>query len=193
MRTGVLKHGSREEQDLSARIAGSFATTAALKAMGPGGRYTGMLATVIADNSVWQWDADSTASASATVLVPDDTPTAGRWVTMVFTPTPGDSDPVVDGTAAAGVSAEYSRKDHVHPDSMAAGTCTLVAGTVTVPLSGVVATSRVCVTRTVSNTCVSTVAYRVTKTTGSFTVIADLAAGTINTADVSTLDYIVKF
>jgi hypothetical protein len=193
MKTGVLKHGSREVQDISARIAGAFATTTTLKAMGTGGRYTGMLATVIADNSVWQWDADSTSSAGATVLVPDDAPAAGRWVTMVFTPTPGDSDPVVDGTAAAGASAEYSRKDHVHPESMGAGTCTLVAGTVTVTLAGVTATSRVCVTRTTSNTTTSTVGYRVTKTTGSFTVIADLAAGTINTADISTLDYIVRF
>jgi hypothetical protein len=195
MKTGVLHYGDIVAQEVSKRIAGTFATTTTLKTLGPKARMTGMLASVEADNSVWMYDADSTASAGATVLVPDDAPAAGRWVTMVFTPTPSDTDPLVDAAAAAaGSNAQYSRRDHVHPDSMGAGTCTLVAGTVTVTDAQVVATSRVVVTRNIANTCTNTTGgYQVTKTTGSFTVIACVAAGTINNADISTLDYVVKY
>jgi hypothetical protein len=192
METGVLTHGSVLERDLSKRIAGAYATTAALTAMGSKGRSTGMLATVVADNSIWIWDADSTTSASASVLVPDDAPAAGRWLVKDTTPTAGDTAPVVDGTAAAGVSTEYSRKDHVHPESVASGTATLTAGTVDVACTGCSATSRIALCRTTADTCTSTVQYGVSaKTTDQFTIQAQVAAGTINVADVSTLDYIV--
>ena len=71
------------------------------------------------------------------------------------------------------------------------GEITLVAGTATVPTSAVKATSRIFLTRTTANTTGNTVEYVVpTKTAGtSFVVRADVAAGTINVADLSTLDW----
>jgi hypothetical protein len=162
-------------------------------AMGSLGRSTGMLATVEYDNSVWLWDADSTAGASSSVIVPADAPAAGRWVLLTITPTPSDTSPIKDGTAAAGSNAEYSRRDHVHPDTVKSGTATLVAGTVNVACTGASATSRITVCRTTANTCANTVQYSIAaKTTNQFTIQADVAAGTINTADISTLDYIVQ-
>jgi hypothetical protein len=74
------------------------------------------------------------------------------------------------------------------------GTATLVLGTVTVPAT-VTAGSRVFLTRTVSAGTTDTVEYAVpTKTPGapgSFVIQAQVAAGTINVADTSTLDWLV--
>ena len=66
-----------------------------------------------------------------------------------------------------------------------------MAGTVTVATSAVTATSRIFLTRTLANTTTNTVEYVVlTKTVGaSFVIQADLADGTINVADLSTLDW----
>ena len=71
------------------------------------------------------------------------------------------------------------------------GEATLVAGTVTVPTSAVTATSRIFLTRTTADTTTDTVEYVVpTKTPGaSFEIQANVAAGTINVADLSTLDW----
>ena len=71
------------------------------------------------------------------------------------------------------------------------GEVTLAAGTATVPTSAVTATSRIFLTRTSASSTTLTVEYVVpTKTPGtSFVIQADLAAGTINVADLSTLDW----
>jgi hypothetical protein len=99
-------------------------------------------------------------------------------------------------TAAAGTSVEPARADHVHryPASQS-GTVTLVAGTATIASANITATSRIFYTRTTAGSPSSTVHYGTTSKTpgapGSFTVNAQVAAGTINIADTSTLDYVV--
>jgi hypothetical protein len=47
-------------------------------------------------------------------------PDANRTVNLsISSPSPGDSSPQMDGTAAAGSSTDYSRADHVHPSDSA--------------------------------------------------------------------------
>ena len=54
----------------------------------------------------------ATISLNGTGLTPD----ANRNVEITVTsPSPSDANPAMDGTAAAGVSGDYSRADHVHP------------------------------------------------------------------------------
>lgn len=74
------------------------------------------------------------------------------------------------------------------------GSVTLVAGVATVADAYVTANSRIALTRTAQGgTVTSTVQYEVTaKTPGaSFAVRASVAAGTVNAADTSTLDYVI--
>ena len=70
MSVGVLKHADRDIADLSARHGGGFATAAALKALPAASRAHDMVANIGAQ--LWLYDSTSSASASATVLVPDD-------------------------------------------------------------------------------------------------------------------------
>jgi hypothetical protein len=78
---GQVNYGGTVERDISARFGGVFATTAALKALPAKARANGMLV-VVEPASLWVFDADSAAGASATVLVPDAG--AGRWVAAVI-------------------------------------------------------------------------------------------------------------
>lgn len=77
------------------------------------------------------------------------------------------------------------------------GTATLAAGTVTISTAAVSATSRVFFTlKDAANTSLTTTyecpsASRSTGTPGSFVCRANIAAGTINTADTSTFDWMV--
>lgn len=73
------------------------------------------------------------------------------------------------------------------------GVATLVAGTVTVADTAVTANSRIVVTRKTANTSALTVTYDApTRNVGaSFVLKACIADGTINVADVSTLDYMI--
>lgn len=67
----------------------TLATNAALKALPSASRPTtesgGERAYVTATGRVWQWSRYSTATASSSVLVPDDAPTAGRWLLTTST------------------------------------------------------------------------------------------------------------
>jgi hypothetical protein len=196
---GALDYGDTAAREVSKRYLGAVATTAILQTVTLVHRYTGMLAVVTADNSIWMYDADSTAAASASVLLPDDSPAAGRWIAKDLSLTLSDATPAAStGAGTAGVSSNVSRTDHAHP-GIQSGTLTLVAGTKTVA-TGIVITSssRIFFTRTTANTCSLTAnGYAVTnKTTGgsgtgAFTVIACVADGTINVADISTLDYLI--
>lgn len=76
---GALRHGDRAAREVSARIGGLFATTAALTALGAKQRADGMLA-LVGTVDLWAYAAASSASAGSTVLVPDDSPTTGRWL-----------------------------------------------------------------------------------------------------------------
>lgn len=71
------------------------------------------------------------------------------------------------------------------------GQIALVAGTVNVAIASVTVNSRAFVTRAISNTTALTVEYRAVCTAGNLAITADLAAGTINVADISTLNYLV--
>ncbi len=72
------------------------------------------------------------------------------------------------------------------------GQATLVAGTVAVTTNGVAAGSSCIVTLNTPNTVTLTTQYQCTCTTNTITIQANVAAGTINTADVSVMNYMVK-
>jgi len=166
---GALRYGDRAAREVSERIAGDFATTAALQAVGPKYRADGMMATV--GTTIWQFNLASTASAGATVLVPSDSPTAGRWLSLVAAATP----------------------------QIQSGTLTLVAGTKTINTGVVItATSRIFFNRTAQGGTSTAVAnYDCTNKTagaagvGAFTVQASTVAGVIVNTDTSTLDYLI--
>jgi hypothetical protein len=166
---GALRHGDRAAREVSERIAGNFASTTAMAAITPKFRADGMIATV--GLTVWLFDIASTASASATVIVPADSPTAGRWLALV-----AGATPVVQS-----------------------GTLTLVAGTKTINTGVVItATSRIFYQRTAQGGTSTAVAnYDTTNKTagvagvGAFTVQASTVAGVIVNTDTSTLDYVI--
>jgi hypothetical protein len=66
-----LHHGETAGRIVSGRIGEPTATTTSLKAVPANSRVDGQLFVVLNDYSVWVYDADSAASASSTVLVPD--------------------------------------------------------------------------------------------------------------------------
>lgn len=72
-----------------------------------------------------------------------------------------------------------------------AGTATLVAGTVAITVSGVTTSSRAFVTLATPNTGSSTVKFQAVCTANTVTITALVAAGTINTADISVVNYFV--
>lgn len=100
-------------------------------------------------------------------------------------------------TAAAGTANEPARADHVHKyPSSQYGTATLSSGTVTVSTATITANSRIFITRTApGGTTTNTLEYGYVNKTpgapGSFDLQAQVAAGTINTADNSVLDWFV--
>lgn len=71
------------------------------------------------------------------------------------------------------------------------GNATLVAGTVAVSITGITTSSKAFVTRTVANNASLTTGLTAVCTTGTLTITADVAAGTINTADTSSYNYFV--
>lgn len=83
MDVGIKKTGSLEAQQLSQRFGGSFATRAALKALGAKDRCEGMLCFVQSDNSLWHFSAASALTTTADpngelALTPDAG--SGRWL-----------------------------------------------------------------------------------------------------------------
>lgn len=75
-----LKYGDAAARQVSGRIGDPTATTTTLKAIPADRRVDGQLFLVLADSSLWAFDADSSASASSTVLVPDAG--SGRFLAM---------------------------------------------------------------------------------------------------------------
>jgi lysophospholipase L1-like esterase len=71
------------------------------------------------------------------------------------------------------------------------GQVALVAGTVAVTISGLTTSSRAFLTRVISNTTSLTTGYNAVCTSNTLTITADVSAGTINTADISTLNYLI--
>ncbi len=89
-------------ETLGATTCPPVATTTALAAVAAVDRSEGMLAMVLADNSLWRFDAGSTASASASVVVPDAG--TGRWI-RVNTGGTSVSGNVADLTALKAIAA----------------------------------------------------------------------------------------
>jgi hypothetical protein len=75
--------------------------------------------------------------------------------------------------------------------SRIAGQATLVAGTIAITVTGVTTSSLAFVSLVTANTTTLTGNYRVVCTANTVTITALIAAGTINVADVSTLNYLV--
>lgn len=72
-----------------------------------------------------------------------------------------------------------------------AGDATLSSGTVAITISGLTSSSRAQITRTVASGSSLTTGITAVCTTNTLTITADVAAGTINTADNSTYTYVV--
>ena len=112
---GALQHGDRAAREVSQRVGGVFASTAALTALGPKYRNDGMICTVA--TQPWIFIAGSTTGASAACLVPDDvTSNSGRWKANTGSTTiEPTTKPVVAGTAAVGAVGTAADAGHVHP------------------------------------------------------------------------------
>jgi len=78
---GGVKYGESVARENSFRVAGKFATTAALQGLPPAARADGMIA-VVDPAGLWVFNAASAAGASTTVLVP--TTGTGRWLAAVI-------------------------------------------------------------------------------------------------------------
>ncbi len=76
----TLQYGDAAARDVSSRIATPVATTTVLQAVPANRRSDGQTVLVLADNTHWRFDANSTALASAGVLVP--TAGTGRWIAL---------------------------------------------------------------------------------------------------------------
>lgn len=79
------------------------------------------------------------------------------------------------------------------PNGDNSGVATLIAGTIAVAFPALTASSRIFLQLKTANTVTLTVQYvATTRVVGTgFTIQANVAAGTINVADVSTLDWFV--
>lgn len=71
------------------------------------------------------------------------------------------------------------------------GVTTLVAGTVAITITGLTTSSRAFIQRTTSSGTTLTIEYNAVCTSNTLTITADIAAGTINTADTSSLNYVI--
>lgn len=141
------------------------------------------------------WDASARVKAMRLVAVSEGTANGNTVFAMTT------DDPIVLNTTAlvfAAATAAALGAGDVTPAMLSAavhsGSCTLEAGTVDVADTAITADSKIAVTRTApGGTTTDTVSYDVvSKAAGvGFTVQACVAAGTINVADESDLDYVV--
>jgi hypothetical protein len=113
--TGALQHGDRAAREVSTRVGGNFASTTALKTLGPKYRADGMICTVA--TQPWIFIAGSATGASASCLVPDDvTSNSGRWKANTgSTAIEASTVPVVPGIGAVGSVGTASDAGHKHP------------------------------------------------------------------------------
>jgi hypothetical protein len=102
------------------------------------------------------------------------------------------------GTAGSGVVAslggdgvDVNVGGALNVTSRIAGQATLVAGTIAITVTGVTTSSLAFVSLVTANTTFITGNYRVVCTANTVTITALIAAGTINIADISTLNYLV--
>lgn len=88
-------------------------------------------------------------------------------------------------------TAGIRKVDPILYQSLRGGTAILAAGTKAISIPGLTTTSRAFTQRTISGNTTLTTGYNAVCTTNTLTITADLAAGTINTADTSTLNYLI--
>lgn len=93
--------------------------------------------------------------------------------------------------STATVAANQASANAVIPGSVTSGQATLVAGTLAITIPGLTTANKGFVTLVSSNTGSSTVTYQAVCTANTLTLRANVAAGTINVADISTLNYFV--
>lgn len=85
--SGARNYGDSVAREMSRRVGGAFEDTTALKALGPHQREHGMMAVVMADYSLWVFDAGADDQADDNVLVPDEG--TGRWMACTLTEASG--------------------------------------------------------------------------------------------------------
>lgn len=122
-------YGDELARSIDLRIHAPVATPAAVDAIPPDDRPDGIVVTVLADQSQWQFVLASTAAASSAVRVPADMPASGRWVLVGANTNLGQS--VGSGNALAPVKLNLTIAT-AQLASLAAG-----VKTTTVPLGSV--------------------------------------------------------
>jgi hypothetical protein len=87
---------------IAGRIGDPVANETALGAVLPINRTDGQIVVVGVDQSIWKFDAASTAAAQTNeVIVPADAPSAGRWIAVTVRGSPAVAPPVRLASAAA--------------------------------------------------------------------------------------------
>jgi hypothetical protein len=134
----------------------------------------------------------------------DSTGTSGNWIHQCSFLKGNDSSYVRQASGASGnvildnlqdgVWGNYT-PNPIYQNILSTGTTTLVAGTKALTITGLTSSSIPTVTVNSQNGASATVMYRAVCTTNTLTITALTSAGnnTTNTADISTLNYSVKF
>lgn len=125
MSGGALHYGDAAARLVSQRFGGSYANTAAIKAIPADRRVDGMVVVDMATQKFWIFDADSSTSASATVLAPDAG--TGRWLVAA-----DPDDAVTAAKIADGATAAWGTSTHDDAEALV-----LVTAPTGVYLSGI--------------------------------------------------------
>lgn len=143
---------------------------------------------------------DPTATTTQTVYINPDlivdvqtrTPAYNTTgVTNVFYNLPVNNSNVMITLVVTQTAAAVAALAQATVSALAVGQTTLVAGTKAITISGLTTSNIALVTLVSSLTGSSTVTYQAVCTTNTLTLRANVAAGTINTADVSILNYAI--
>lgn len=149
------------------------------------GLYVGPTLTAAADWRGLQVDNSQTTIA---------TPILINRTSAVLNTTPKDGAIEVDASHIYHViSSTRYQLDQQVPAALSSGQTTLVAGTVAVSVTNVTTSSKAVVTLVTPSGTSLTTHYQAVCTTGTVTIQANVAAGTINSSDISVVNYIVIF
>jgi len=207
--------GETLSRAVALRIHAAVASTAAVTAIPAEDRQDGMVVQVVG-GTLWTYNAASSTAGSGSVLVPDDSPSTGRWLALSVLN--ADLASSANGKGAALVAIEDAGTLYTATNVEAAlaevkaiadaaqpaaknqgGTLTLVSGTKTINTGiTITASSRILLQMTAPGAGALGDKHKVTgKTvggpgTGAFTVTAIAAAdGTTVATDVSVHDYVI--
>lgn len=136
----------------------------------------GTLANLTAANSTLNFSGTYTGATARTIGL--NLGTANTWTGLP--------------TFNAGISVGLAQKvGIVEGTGGRVGQTTLVAGTIAITITGLTTSSRAFVQRVTPSGVTLTTEYNAVCTANTLTITADLAAGTINTADISVMNYLV--